>query len=127
MRRHPSSRSAPFFLLLGLLSACAVNPVTGERELSLVSEAQEIRMGREADGGITASLGLVDDPELQAYTSELGGRLAAVSERPGLPWAFKVVDDPMVNAFALPGGFIYLTRGILAHFESFASTCMARP
>jgi predicted Zn-dependent protease len=75
-------------------------------------------MGRDADPEITSSIGLVDDPELQAYVSDLGQRLAAVSERPNLPWSFKVVDDPIVNAFALPGGFIYVTRGILAHFDS---------
>lgn len=75
-------------------------------------------MGREADPQITAQLGLVDDPELQRYVSDLGQGLAAVSERPDLPWSFKVVDDPTVNAFALPGGFIYVTRGILARFDS---------
>lgn len=99
-------------------AACAVNPATGRRELSLVSEGQEIQMGRDADPQITASLGLVEDAALQRYVSELGLRLAAVSERPHLPWSFKVVDDPIVNAFALPGGFIYVTRGILAHFDS---------
>jgi predicted Zn-dependent protease len=104
--------------LLVVVAACAVNPATGEREFSLVSEAQEIQMGREADPQITASLGLVDDPALQAYVSDLGLRLAAVSERPNLPWSFKVVDDPIVNAFALPGGFIYVTRGILVQFDS---------
>jgi len=100
------------------VAACAVNPATGRRELSLVSEAGEIQMGRDADPQITAQLGLVDDPELQRYVSDLGLRLARVSERPDLPWSFKVVDDPIVNAFALPGGFIYVTRGILAHFDS---------
>jgi predicted Zn-dependent protease len=99
-------------------AACAVNPATGEREFSLVSEQQEIARGREADPQITASLGLVEDDDLQAYVSGLGMRLAAVSERPDLPWSFKVVDDPVVNAFALPGGFIYVTRGILARFAS---------
>ena len=105
------------FLIL-LLTGCAVNPATGRRELSLVGEDREIAMGREADIQITASLGLAGGPELQRYVSDLGDRLAVVSERPQLPWSFKVVDDPAVNAFALPGGFIYLTRGILAHFES---------
>ena len=97
-----------------LLAACAVNPATGAREFSLIGEGREVEMGREADGQVTASYGLVDDAELQAYVSELGLRLAAVSERPTLPWEFKVVDDPIVNAFALPGGFIYVTRGTLA-------------
>jgi len=104
--------------LLVSTAACAVNPATGEREFSLVSEEQEIAMGREADPQITASLGLVENEDLQEYVSDLGLRLAAVSERPDLPWSFKVVDDPIVNAFALPGGFIYVTRGILAHFAS---------
>ena len=100
------------------LAACVVNPATGERQLILIGEGQEIRMGREADQQITASLGLYDDSALQAYITQLGNRLAARSERPGLPWSFKVVDDPIVNAFALPGGFIYITRGIMVHFTS---------
>jgi len=104
--------------LVAVVAGCAVNPATGRRELSLVSEAQEIQMGRDADPQVTASIGLVDDPGLQAYVSNLGQRLAAASERPALPWSFKVVDDPVVNAFAIPGGFIYVTRGILAHFDS---------
>jgi len=104
--------------LLAVVAACAVNPATGRRELSLISESQEIQMGREADPDVTASIGIVDDPELQAYVTGLGQRLAAVSERPNLPWSFKVVDDPVVNAFAIPGGFIYVTRGILAYFDS---------
>ena len=106
------------FAFLLTAAACAVNPATGRREFSLISEREEIQMGREADQDISASLGLVDDPELQAYVSNLGMQLAAVSERPRLPWSFKVVDDPIVNAFALPGGFIYVTRGILSHFDS---------
>lgn len=110
-------RSTPFLALMAVIAACAVNPATGEYEFMLVSESQEIAMGREADPEVAASMGLVEDPELQAYVSDLGSRLAAISERPQLPWSFKVVDDPVVNAFALPGGFIYVTRGILAHFE----------
>lgn len=105
-------------VLLAAAAACAVNPATGRREFMLVSEQQEIALGRESDPAVTEQFGLVDDPELQAYVSDLGVRLAAVSERPDLPWSFKVVDDPLVNAFALPGGFIYVTRGILAHFDS---------
>ena len=102
------------FLVLG----CAVNPATGERQLSLIGEQQEIQMGREADQQVQSSLGLVDNEGLQRYVSDIGKRLAASSERPDLPWSFEVVDDPVVNAFALPGGFIYVTRGILAYFES---------
>ncbi len=112
------------FLQVALLSgaivgqSCAVNPATGERQLSLVSEAQEIQMGLEADPQIVASMGLVQDQALQSYVNGIGQRMAALTEKPNLPWSFKVVDDPIVNAFALPGGFIYVSRGILAHFTS---------
>jgi predicted Zn-dependent protease len=98
--------------------ACATNPATGKRQLMLVSESQEIAMGKEADQQAVSSYGLYDDPKVQAYVSDLGQRLAAKSERPGLPWSFKVVDDAAVNAFALPGGYIYVTRGIMAYLRS---------
>ena len=101
-----------------LTAACAVNPATGERQLILMSEAQEIELGRQYDQQVVAQMGLYDDPAWQDYIQQLGSRLAARSERPNLPWTFRVVDDPVVNAFALPGGFIYITRGILAHFKS---------
>ncbi|NNM31608.1 MAG: M48 family metalloprotease [Gemmatimonadetes bacterium] len=102
-----------------LASSCAVNPATGEREISLVSESQEIAMGREADPAITAQMGgEYDDPQLQARVSELGMSLAQASERPDLPWTFRVLDDDLINAFALPGGFIYVTRGILSYMNS---------
>ena len=100
------------------VAGCARNPATGGRELMLVSEAQEIEMGREYDKQVVATIGLYPDPGLQRYVQELGGRLAATSERKQLPWTFRVVDDPTVNAFALPGGFIYVTRGIMVHLNS---------
>ena len=99
-------------------AGCATNPATGETQLSLIGEEQEIQMGREAAAQVEAQMGLVDDPELQRYVSRIGQRLAAASERPDLPWRFQVVDDPTVNAFALPGGFIFVTRGIMAAFMS---------
>jgi predicted Zn-dependent protease len=100
------------------LAACARNPATGHRELMLVSESQEIQMGQQYDKEVIASIGLYPDPGLQTYVQDLGTRLAANSERPKLPWTFRVVDDAAVNAFALPGGYIYVTRGILAHMNS---------
>lgn len=109
--------SLPLAVLVAL-AACSVNPATGQRQLSLIGEGQEIEIGRENDRQVIASMGLVDDPALQDYVDRLGQTLAAQSERPDLPWTFRVVDDPVVNAFALPGGFIYVTRGILAHFNS---------
>ncbi len=83
-----------------------------------MSEAQEIALGKESDGQIRQEMGVYDDPALQQYVSDLGLRLARQSERPGLPWQFTVVDQPAINAFALPGGFIYITRGILPYLDN---------
>ena len=107
----------PVLLSASLVSGCATNPVTGERELSLMSEAQEIQLGQEMDAQVRREMGLYEDPELQRYVQEIGLRLARRSERPNLPWHFAVVDQPAVNAFALPGGYIYLTRGILPFLD----------
>jgi predicted Zn-dependent protease len=84
----------------------------------LVTESQEIEMGRQADAAVVASIGLYPDATWQRYIQQFGTRLAATSERPALPWTFRVVDDPAVNAFAIPGGFVYVTRGLLAHLTS---------
>ena len=100
------------------LTGCTLNPATGQRQLTLMSEAQEIEMGRRAVPEVLASFGEYPDREWQTYVDDLGRRLAAASERPNLPWGFHVLDDPLVNAFAYPGGQIYVTRGILGHFNS---------
>src|SRR5690349_10818637 len=107
------------WLFAGIVaSGCAINPATGKNQLMLVSEDQEIAMGRQADSAVITSIGLYPDAVWQRYIQQFGARIAATSERPGLPWTFRVVDDPAVNAFALPGGFIYVTRGLLAHLTS---------
>jgi predicted Zn-dependent protease len=98
--------------------ACATNPVTGRREFTLMSEAQEIALGKESDPQIREEMGLYDDAALQRYVSDIGQRMARTSERPDLPWQFAVVDQPAVNAFAVPGGFIYVTRGILPFLDN---------
>ncbi len=116
--RHPRFPIACLCLTALALSGCAVNPATGERELMLVSESQEIAMGREYDPAVVAQFGVYPDSGVQAYVRGLGERMAAISERPHLPWTFRVVDDPLVNAFAVPGGFIYITRGIMVHLNS---------
>ncbi len=119
MMKPDISRLALIAILSALAAgACATNPVTGKRELALISESQEIAMGREADKEIVAAYGLYPDDRLQQYLQDLGSRIAARTERPGLPWTFRVVDDAAVNAFALPGGFIYVTRGIMTHLNS---------
>src|SRR5687767_12789808 len=104
-------------LLATLVHACATNPVTGRRELSLMSEAQEIALGKESDAQIRQEMGVYEDAALQRYVNDIGLKMAKMSQRPGLPWQVAVVDQPAINAFALPGGYIYLTRGILPFLE----------
>jgi len=113
------ARRAGVALVVAIGAAgCAVNPATGQREFSLVSESQEIAMGREADGQVQQDLGVYENPALAQLVERLGREMAAASERPELPWSFRLADDASVNAFALPGGFIYVTRGILAQLGS---------
>jgi predicted Zn-dependent protease len=118
--RQIATGNAQALLLAGSLSlsACAINPATGGRMLSLVSEGQEISMGQEAAAQVDAAMGLYDSPDLQSYVDSIGQGLAAVSERPELPWSFKIVDDPVINAFALPGGPVYVARGLMTYFNS---------
>ncbi|NBB93543.1 MAG: M48 family metalloprotease [Gammaproteobacteria bacterium] len=96
-----------------LLQGCAVNPVSGDREFVLVSESQEIAMGAQGAESVRQSVGLVDDARIQDYVQALGMSLAVDSERPELPWSFAVIDDPTPNAFAFPGGYIFITRGLM--------------
>jgi predicted Zn-dependent protease len=115
---RPRSKATAAFLGSVLFAgACATNPVSGRREVSLLSEAQEIAIGEQADAEIRREMGVYDNPELQRYVSDVGQRLARLSHRPNLPWTFTIVDVPAINAFALPGGFIYITRGILPYLD----------
>jgi predicted Zn-dependent protease len=100
-------------LVAGTAAGCARNPVTGQLQLALIPESQEIAMGQQAAQQVERSIGLVDDPQLQSYIETLGTAMARQSERPGIPWRFGVVDDPTPNAFALPGGPVYFTRGMM--------------
>jgi predicted Zn-dependent protease len=103
---------------LVLAAACVRNPATGGHMLSLVSKDQEIQMGKEAAKEVLQSIPPVKDEKLQAYVAGIGKRIAAASERPDLPWSFTVIDDATVNAFALPGGPVFVTRGILTYLDT---------
>jgi predicted Zn-dependent protease len=105
-------------LALALAASCAVNPVTGKRELSLVSEQQEIAMGQQTDAEVRAQYGVYAAPSLEAYVSAAGAALAAKTQRPNLAYHFAVLDSPVINAFAAPGGYIFVTRGLLALMTS---------
>jgi predicted Zn-dependent protease len=102
---------------LFLIQSCATNPVTGRREVALVSEGQELNMGKEADPQIVAQYGLYPDKGLQDFISQKGKEMVAVSHRPNIAYEFKIVDSDVLNAFAIPG-YVYFTRGIMAHFNN---------
>ena len=119
MKRHRLIlRSFLVFFAFYFVYGCAVNPVTGKKEISLMSEEKEIALGKQYDPSIVASFGKYDDAELQAFINEKGQEMAKISHRPHLQYEFKVLDSPVVNAFAVPGGYVYFTRGILAHFSN---------
>lgn len=101
-----------------LFNSCATNPVTGKKDFVLMSEEQEIALGQQSDPAVLAQFGLYENQQLQSFIQAKGEAMAAVSHRSKLTYQFKVVDSPVVNAFALPGGYVYFTRGILAHFNN---------
>ncbi|RYY96061.1 MAG: peptidase M48, partial [Chitinophagaceae bacterium] len=102
---------------IALAQSCARNPVTGKRQVVFTSEAQEIAMGQEADPQIVAQFGLYPDSSLQRFMRERGQSVAATSHRPNIQYTFRILDSDVLNAFATPGGFVYFTRGIMAHFN----------
>lgn len=103
-----------------LLAGCATvtNPVTGEREHTVMDERSEVAEGHKAHEQVLKDYSVVQNPALQAYVDEIGQRLAKQSHRKELEWHFTVLDSPEVNAFALPGGYVYVTRGIMAYLDS---------
>src|SRR5262245_25179065 len=118
-KRSGPSKVGPYVVgAILMFAACATNPATGKREFSLMSEQQEIAIGQENDGEVRREMGFYEDRAWQEYVSGIGLRLSQVCERPSLPWHFAVVDVPAINAFAVPGGYIYITRGILPFLEN---------
>ena len=111
-------RSLYILLFATLGYSCAVNPVTGKKEISFMSEEKELALGKQYDPSIVASFGLYENDALQAFINEKGMEMAKISHRPHLPFEFKILDSPVINAFAVPGGYVYFTRGILAHFNN---------
>ncbi len=124
MKPLSTPRILPIVLAACLLAAalclpsCAVNPVTGEKELMLLSRSEEKALGERTDEQIVSTYGVYDDPELEGYVRRIGQDLVPHSHRSGLDHTFRVLDSPAVNAFAVPGGYVYLTREILAYMNS---------
>ncbi|MDN5213861.1 M48 family metalloprotease [Fulvivirgaceae bacterium BMA12] len=118
MKTKSFMASAVGAVILLLINACAVNPVTGKRDLMLISEERELAMGKESDPGVISYFGLYDDQKLQDFINTKGKEMAAISHRSHLDFKFRILDSPVINAFAVPGGYVYFTRGILAHFNN---------
>jgi predicted Zn-dependent protease len=109
----------PLHLLIYLLiSSCAVNPVSGKQDLVLLSESDEIALGRRTNQEVLQHYKVYDNPALQNYVQKVGQKLADNSHRSNLVFRFTVLDSKEVNAFALPGGYIYITRGLMAYLKT---------
>lgn len=104
--------------VLLLMSSCAVNPVTGKTQIMLMSETQEVALGAEYDPKVIASFGEYKSDALLKFIQDKGNEMGKISHRPNLQYHVKILDSPVVNAFAVPGGYIYFTRGILAQLNN---------
>ena len=118
MDRRSFLKASALFSITGALSSCATNPVTGEKDLILLSEDEETELGRNSHKQVMKSYTPYMNEELLKYVTELGEKLAAISHRNELIYHFTILDSPQVNAFAIPGGYIYITRGMLAYLGS---------
>ena len=114
LRRLRSVQLGPILAAVTLAAACSTNPVSGRREVILVTLEEERETGRLAADQVAEIMGIVDDPDLTAYVDELGQRLAAASPRKDVDYTFQIVDMDVPNAFALPGGYVYVSRGLIA-------------
>ncbi len=109
--------AAAFVLIVGC-GTQVVNPVTGRAERTVMDEQSEVAEGRKVHQQVLAEYGALANPRLQSYVNDVGQKLAGLSHRANLQWTFTVLDSPEINAFALPGGYVYVTRGIMAYLDS---------
>ena len=117
------NRPLPLLILVlmaaGLLGGCSTNPATGKRQLNVLSPGEEIKLGEEATPQfLSQNGGEIPSPVIKTYVADIGRKLAAVSERPDLPWEFYVLNSKQINAFALPGGKVFMSRGLLEKMDN---------
>jgi predicted Zn-dependent protease len=106
------------FAAILMLLSCAINPVTGKKQIMFMSEAQELQLGSQYDPQVMATFGQYTNEPLQALIDQRGQEMGKISHRPNIEYHFRILDSPVINAFAVPGGYIYLTRGILVQFNN---------
>ncbi|WP_444883763.1 M48 family metalloprotease [Microbulbifer sp. PSTR4-B] len=106
------------FLLVFVCTACAFNPATNRPDLVLMSEDKEISIGKEMHEKLIESTPIYQDPVLTAYVDHVGQKVAAASDRPDIKYHFTIIDSQDINAFALPGGYVYINRGLLTYLHS---------
>ena len=100
--------------ILPIAAGCAINPVTGKRELMLIPEEQDVEIGKKYAPEIEKQMGgRIPDPAIQAYVNSIGQKVAKVSHKPNIEYSYVALQDKNINAFALPGGFIFVTKGML--------------
>ncbi|MFC1482858.1 M48 family metalloprotease [Candidatus Margulisiibacteriota bacterium] len=106
------------FIVLGGMTGCTTNPLTGQRNFNIVSDQEEVYIGKQVHKQIKAQFGLYEDKEMQTYVYDIGQRLVNVSDRKEIKYHFYVLDSPIINAFAVPGGYIYVTRGAMTEINT---------
>jgi len=111
-------KTCSFIIIFLFMIGCAVNPVTQKREIMLFSDQDEIKMGKDGHEAVLIQFGRYEDPSLQRYIDQVGQKIARVSHRNNMPHHYMVVDSAVINAFALPGGYIYINRGLLAYLNN---------
>ncbi len=118
--RHKLTQTLSVFAISTTLAltACSTNPVSGKKDFSLISKDQEVQMGKQAHQDILKKQRPYNNARLQSYVNSIGQQLASKSHRSNIPYTFTVLDDPSVNAFALPGGYVYVTTGLMAYLNS---------
>jgi predicted Zn-dependent protease len=108
-----------FLIILSCITAgCAINPVTQKREIMLFSDQDEIKMGKEGNDAVLIQFGRYDDSSLQRYIDQVGQNIARGNHRKELPYHYIVVDSAILNAFALPRGYVYINRGLLVYLNN---------
>lgn len=113
-----TTRLILIFAAILIIPSCAVNPVTGKKQLMFMSETQEVALGAQYDPSVVSTFGIYDNPALLEFITKKGTEIGKISHRPTLEFHFKILDSPVINAFAVPGGYVYFTRGILAQFNN---------